>query len=239
MFAYLRYNDSHPPLDYCCASARAGRDDFLLRFPSLVFSAARSPLRVVDARAQLVRRDRDRLLAVSTFQLVYGGEAACTRSSSSSGGGACSASVGWSEARRLPPLAGAVLTSCCSIMLPGPRGRAVVLLGSAATGGMAVARLMCVLGTWFVAWGPAFLHQSHSTRSAASPADVGGAVRQRGREHGQLHRRRHARRRGGRHPRRGDAGAPHVDPRPSLADARCTPIVLVGMSAYSHSSDRT
>ncbi len=78
LLAFLRSADSHPPLDYLLRMplARAEVSDFVFRSPSVVASAC-----ALGLFAWWVRKRgwlgvvATALMAVSTFQLVYGGEA--------------------------------------------------------------------------------------------------------------------------------------------------------------------
>ena len=75
---YLRHTDLHPPLDYILRMplARTGASDFVLRFPSVVFSSATLALFAWWMRKRgWVGVGATALMAVSTFQLIYGGEA--------------------------------------------------------------------------------------------------------------------------------------------------------------------
>ena len=78
LFTFLRDHDSHPPLDYLIRApfAAAGADAAVMRLPSFVFSVAALGL------FAWWMRDRGRvgilaalLIAVSPFQIMYGGEA--------------------------------------------------------------------------------------------------------------------------------------------------------------------
>jgi Dolichyl-phosphate-mannose-protein mannosyltransferase len=78
IFSTLRSSDSHPPLDYLIRAplARAGVTDFVLRVPSLLFSCAALVLFAWWMR----QRDMGgvvavAVMAVSPFQIMYGGEA--------------------------------------------------------------------------------------------------------------------------------------------------------------------
>jgi uncharacterized membrane protein len=78
LLSYLRHTDLHPPLDYLLRAplARAGASDVLLRSPSLVFSCAALALFAWWMRTRgWVGVLATALMAVSTFQLLYGGEA--------------------------------------------------------------------------------------------------------------------------------------------------------------------
>jgi hypothetical protein len=78
LLSYLRHFDSHPPLDYLLRAplARAGASDFWLRLPSLVFSCAALALFAWWMRARgWIGVFATGFMAVSVFQLVYGGEA--------------------------------------------------------------------------------------------------------------------------------------------------------------------
>jgi uncharacterized membrane protein len=78
LFSYLRHNDSHPPLDYLIRApfARAGASDFLLRSPSLLFSCAALALFAWWMRGRSwLGVIATALMAVSTFQVLYGGDA--------------------------------------------------------------------------------------------------------------------------------------------------------------------
>jgi hypothetical protein len=78
MLDFLRARDSHPPLDYLLRLplARLGASDFVLRAPSLVFSISALALFAWWMRSRgWVGVLATALLAVSTFQIVYGGEA--------------------------------------------------------------------------------------------------------------------------------------------------------------------
>ena len=78
LLAFLRSADSHPPLDYLLRMplARAGVSDFVFRLPSVVMSSA-----ALAVFAWWMRRRgwlgvvATAVMAVSTFQLMYGGEA--------------------------------------------------------------------------------------------------------------------------------------------------------------------
>ena len=75
---FLRTSDSHPPLDYLLRLplARAGADAFLLRAPSLVFSASALALFAWWMRSRGVAGIvAVAVMAVSPFQIMYGGEA--------------------------------------------------------------------------------------------------------------------------------------------------------------------
>jgi uncharacterized membrane protein len=75
---YLRHNDSHPPLDYLLRVpfARAGASDFWLRSPSLLFSCAALALFAWWMRGRgWYGVIATALMAVSAFQVMYGGEA--------------------------------------------------------------------------------------------------------------------------------------------------------------------
>jgi len=75
---FLRTSNSHPPLDYLLRLplARAGADAFLLRAPSLVFSAAALALFAWWMRSRGVGGIvAVAVMAVSPFQIMYGGEA--------------------------------------------------------------------------------------------------------------------------------------------------------------------
>src|SRR5215213_4225831 len=78
VFGVLKTSDSHPPLDYVLRLpfARAGVGDFVMRLPSLVFSVA-----ALGAFAWWMRSRgiaglvAVAVMAVSPFQIMYGGEA--------------------------------------------------------------------------------------------------------------------------------------------------------------------
>ena len=75
---YLRHTDLHPPLDYILRMplGHAGASDFALRLPSVVFSSAALALFAWWMRKRgWVGVIATSLVAVSTFQLIYGGEA--------------------------------------------------------------------------------------------------------------------------------------------------------------------
>jgi hypothetical protein len=75
LFAYLRTNDSHPPLDYLLRAplARAGVNEFLFRLPSAVFSVAALALFAWWMRRYaLAGTVATALLAVSDFELMHG-----------------------------------------------------------------------------------------------------------------------------------------------------------------------
>ena len=75
---YLRHTDLHPPLDYILRMplGHAGASDFALRLPSVVFSSAALALFAWWMRKRgWVGVIATVLVAVSTFQLIYGGEA--------------------------------------------------------------------------------------------------------------------------------------------------------------------
>jgi hypothetical protein len=78
LLAYLRANDTHPPLDYLLRApiARAAGDAFALRVPSLVWSVAALMVFAMWSR-RLGRAGllATALLAISEFQVVHGGEA--------------------------------------------------------------------------------------------------------------------------------------------------------------------
>ena len=78
LLTYLRHNDSHPPLDYLIRApfARAGASDFLMRSPSLLFSSAALALFAWWMRERSwLGVIATALMAVSTFQVLYGGDA--------------------------------------------------------------------------------------------------------------------------------------------------------------------
>ena len=78
LLSYLRHNDSHPPLDYLLRApfARAGASDFLLRSPSLLFSSVALVLFAWWMRGRSwLGVIATALMAVSTFQVLYGGDA--------------------------------------------------------------------------------------------------------------------------------------------------------------------
>ena len=78
LLSYLRHNDSHPPLDYLIRApfARAGASDFLLRSPSLLFSCAALALFAWWMRERgWLGVIATALMAASTFQVLYGGDA--------------------------------------------------------------------------------------------------------------------------------------------------------------------
>ncbi len=78
LLSFLRHNDSHPPLDYLLRVplARIGAGDFWLRLPSLVFSSSALALFAWWMRRRgWVGVLATAFMAVSVFQLVYGGEA--------------------------------------------------------------------------------------------------------------------------------------------------------------------
>lgn len=75
LLAYLRTNDSHPPLDYLLRAplARAGVNEFLFRLPSAVFSVAALALFAWWMRRYaLAGIVATALLAVSDFELMHG-----------------------------------------------------------------------------------------------------------------------------------------------------------------------
>ena len=75
LFAYLRTNDSHPPLDYLLHAplARAGVNEFLFRLPSVVCSLGALALFAWWMRRYaLAGIVATALLAVSDFQLTHG-----------------------------------------------------------------------------------------------------------------------------------------------------------------------
>ena len=76
LLAYLRINDSHPPLDYLlrrAACAAAGVNEFLFRLPSAVFSVAALALFAWWMRRYgLAGIVATALLAVSDFELTHG-----------------------------------------------------------------------------------------------------------------------------------------------------------------------
>jgi hypothetical protein len=78
LFSFLRAHDSHPPLDYLLRLplARVGAPDLAMRAPSLVFSISALCLFGWWMRSRgWVGVVATALVAVGTFQLVYGGEA--------------------------------------------------------------------------------------------------------------------------------------------------------------------
>jgi uncharacterized membrane protein len=78
LFDFLRTSDSHPPLDYLIRLplARAGADAFLLRAPSLIFSASALALFAWWMRSRGVAGIvAVAVMALSPFQIMYGSEA--------------------------------------------------------------------------------------------------------------------------------------------------------------------
>jgi hypothetical protein len=78
MFSALRTSDSHPPLDYLLRAplARAGVGELALRAPSLLFSSAALVLFAWWMRNRgLAGIVALAVMAVSPFQIMYGGEA--------------------------------------------------------------------------------------------------------------------------------------------------------------------
>jgi hypothetical protein len=78
VFDALRSSDSHPPLDYLLRlpAARAGAGDLVMRLPSLVFSVAALGLFAWWMRArQVAGVVAVAVMALSPFQIMYGGEA--------------------------------------------------------------------------------------------------------------------------------------------------------------------
>jgi hypothetical protein len=78
VFDALRAGDSHPPLDYLLRLplARAGAGDLVMRLPSLVFSVAALALFAWWVRNRGVAGVvAVAVMAVSPFQIMYGGEA--------------------------------------------------------------------------------------------------------------------------------------------------------------------
>jgi hypothetical protein len=78
LFDHLRTQDSHPPLDYLLRApfARAGAGDVLLRLPSFLCSVAALVLFACWMRARGVAGVvATAVLAVSSFQILHGGEA--------------------------------------------------------------------------------------------------------------------------------------------------------------------
>jgi hypothetical protein len=168
LLSYLRHYDSHPPLDYLLRAppARAGASDFVLRFPSLVFSSAALAL-----FAWWMRRRgwmgviATALMAVSTFQLVYGSEARMYALLQLLGVGAAMVAEQWlGVPRRWHAWAAG--------------GLLLVALFDHVSGGLLAAGLLAVAGlrrdreawrwrvavvvaglVWAAAWGPSMLQQ--------------------------------------------------------------------------------
>ena len=171
LLSYLRHTDLHPPLDYILRApfARAGASDFMIRFPSVVLSTAALALFAWWMRARgWFGVVATALMAVSTFQLTYGGEArmyallqllgVCGRdrgravAAPSPGRGTPGRSAGSCCSRCSTTCRGSSSPAGCSW---SPAPGAIDRRGS----GASVSAPPPLL--WIPLWGPAFLEQRH------------------------------------------------------------------------------
>jgi mannosyltransferase len=184
LFAFLRHNDSHPPLDYLLrkplADAHAG--ELALRLPSVVFSVGALILIAWWLRrARVLALVATTLMAVSAFQLRYGREARMYAAMVLVGLAAAVLAERWlrGSERKISLAAGGVLAAglflhvsafllaAGLLLVPGRRTdrEAWWWRGS----------VLAALALWAALWGPSFSTQSqsgHTSFVAVTPSSV-------------------------------------------------------------------
>jgi uncharacterized membrane protein len=189
IFDALRSTDSHPPLDYLLRAplARAGASDLVMRCPSLLFSVGALLLFAWWMRTRGVAGVvAVGLMAVSPFQIMYGGEARMYALLELLGVAAAILAERWlrDPQRWQPPAAGALVLVAVFDHVSGFL-LAAGLLAVAGWRTGAVARrwrlgIGCALGVWAVVWGSSFLAQARVTHASwierTSVQSIGDAV---------------------------------------------------------------
>ena len=175
VFDALRNGDSHPPLDYLMRAplARMGAGDWGMRLPSLFFSAA--------ALAIFAWWMRDRgvggivavgLMAVSPFQIMYGGEARMYALLELLGVAAGMLAERWLRApQRWHPAAvgGIVLLAVFDHVSGFLLAVGLLAVAGRRTGVVARRWRMAIggaLALWMVVWGTSFLAQASVTHAS-------------------------------------------------------------------------
>jgi hypothetical protein len=191
IFDALRSGDSHPPLDYLLRAplARAGAGDWIMRAPSLLFSAG--------ALAMFAWWMRNRgvaglvavaLMAVSPFQIMYGGEARMYALLELLGVAAAMLAEHWlrDPQRWHSTVAGALVLVAVFDHVSGWLLAAGLLAVAGWRTGASARRwrlaIVCALGIWIAVWGTSFLAQSRVTHASwidrTSWGSIGDAVTQ-------------------------------------------------------------
>ena len=185
LLEYLRSTDLHPPLDYLLRAplASGGANDFVIRFPSVLFSTAALALFAWWMRKRgWFGVIATALMAVSTFQVFYGGEARMYALLQLLGIAAAVIGENWLRApQRWHPWAVGLLV--------------VVAVFDHVSGFLLAAGLFALAGArrdrdawrwrfgicaavaiWIPVWGPSFLEQRHLPWSAWMPRTSVDAV---------------------------------------------------------------
>lgn len=175
LFDALRAGDSHPPLDYLLRAplARAGAGDLVIRLPSLVFSTCALVLFAWWMRARGVAGVvAVAVMAVSPFQIMYGGEARMYALLELLGVAAAILAEAWIRKPRAWHA-----TAAGGLVLVGVFDHVSGFL--LAAGLLALAGLrndrgawrwrLCIMGAlalWAVVWGTSFLAQARVTHAS-------------------------------------------------------------------------
>jgi hypothetical protein len=175
LFDFLRTSDSHPPLDYLIRLplARAGADAFLLRAPSLIFSASALALFAWWMRSRgVVGIVSVALMAVSPFQIMYGGEARMYALLELIGVAAAIVAEAWiREPRRWHATAAGGLVLIGTLdHVSGFLLAAGLLAVAGFRHGRAAWRWRCCIAgalvVWALVWGESFLVQASTTHAS-------------------------------------------------------------------------
>jgi hypothetical protein len=178
LLAMLRHTDLHPPLDYILRMplGHLGAGDFLLRLPSVVFSSLALALFAWWMRRRgWVGVIATALMAVSIFQLVYGGEARMYALLQLTGVAAAVVAERW---LRVPQrwhawaIGGLVLVSVFDHVQGFLLAAGLLALAGVRRDGQAW-RWRIAIGAaaavWLPLWGPSFLEQRHLRWSSWMP----------------------------------------------------------------------
>lgn len=178
MLEFLRVHDSHPPLDYLIRLplARVGASDFVMRAPSLVFSISALALFAWWMRGRAwVGVVATALLAVSTFQLVYGGEARMYALLQLLGVAAAVVTEEWLRrpaSWHMWAVGGLVLLALLDHVSGFVLGAGLLVIAGARRDVDAWRWRGAIVGAgavWLVLWGPSFLDQLHGSDTSWIP----------------------------------------------------------------------
>ena len=186
LFAYLRADDSHPPLDYLLRAplSRATTSEWWLRLPSVVCSIAAVALFAWWMRTRgWVGVLATALLAVSAFQVLHGREVRMYPELELIGVGAAVLAEAWLRRPRRwhAPAVGALVLVCLLTHVSGfLLGAGLLALAGRRTDREAWrwrGALALAAGGWAVVWGPSFITQSQGGHSSWIPhTTLAGAV---------------------------------------------------------------
>jgi hypothetical protein len=179
LLRFLRDHDSHPPLDYLIRAplARLAPDPFLIRLPSLAFSIGALMLFAWWAQRRINQAavPATFVMALSPFQIMYGGEARMYALLELLGVVAFVLADRWLSAPRSwhATAAGAVTLLAVFDHVSG----LLLAAGLFAVAGVRRdtpawrwrAAIVAPVALWSAAWGPSFLHQQSGYHSSWIP----------------------------------------------------------------------